>query len=543
MPLSINTGDALASSLTYLFGVDTDNVIREFKAGLALTPHANVRTPATSPASTLVPFGRSFRTGGSVNVGSGAVTTEGVDFTAVPVPNTGPVSVFVVTNQFNSASGAGTNVSGQLFGVDITSKKAGAGIVYDAVTGKFSPSNFQSGVATGSSLHTAGVINTGARSFGFTRNNLSPVFAYIDGALDASFSGGAANNSGQFGFNYSDSEFGYIGGMPTFSYISMDYVYIAVFVGVQLTAADFARLHASLTGGGNFALVTQPPVSPTVGTQPSNISVVEGATATFAAAFGGYPAPTLQWQRSTNSGGTWAAISGATGTSISTAATTLTGGAANNGDQYRCVATNASGTATTNAATLTVTAAGDTTPPVLTGTIVLSNVAQTTATATWPAGTDNSGGAVTYDISLNGGTTYPINWPVATYNLTGLTANTTYALRIRARDPSGNVSTPALAASLTTLATAVPRVLLTATPGDQFRAYGSGALLANKAGTMWISNPTTGAFVVQKTFTTDSAGLAGTIQDAAMALSTPYRLAFEFATGEYGVIKRTSEAT
>ena len=102
------------------------------------------------------------------------------------------------------------------------------------------------------------------------------------------------------------------------------------------------------SGGGGTA--------PAITTQPSNASVVAGATATFTAAASGSPGPTLQWQRNPGAVGTWADISGATAASYTTPATTVTGGSANNGDTYRVVATNASGSATSSAATLTVSA-------------------------------------------------------------------------------------------------------------------------------------------------------------------------------------------
>src|SRR5207253_290467 len=65
----------------------------------------------------------------------------------------------------------------------------------------------------------------------------------------------------------------------------------------------------------------------------------------------GTPTPTLQWQLSTNSGGTWSNISGATSASYTTASTVL----GDNGKQYRAVYANtcSSGVAS-NAATLTV---------------------------------------------------------------------------------------------------------------------------------------------------------------------------------------------
>lgn len=69
-------------------------------------------------------------------------------------------------------------------------------------------------------------------------------------------------------------------------------------------------------------------------TQPQNQSALSGQNATFTVVVDGAPAPTLQWQ--VNSGGGWSNISGETGTSL-----TLVGVApGDNGNLYRCVATN-----------------------------------------------------------------------------------------------------------------------------------------------------------------------------------------------------------
>src|SRR5207249_3971865 len=81
----------------------------------------------------------------------------------------------------------------------------------------------------------------------------------------------------------------------------------------------------------------------------ANQSVVAGATASFSAAAGGSPSPTVQWQSSINSGSTWSDIGGATATTYS-----FTAALADSGKQYRAVFANSAGSATTNAATLTV---------------------------------------------------------------------------------------------------------------------------------------------------------------------------------------------
>ena len=103
--------------------------------------------------------------------------------------------------------------------------------------------------------------------------------------------------------------------------------------------------------------VTAVGVAPSITTQPTAQSVVAGSTATFVAAASGTPTPTVQWQRSTNGGAAWSAISGATSTTYTTPATTVSGGAANNGDLYRAVFSNGvNPAATTNSAALGVSA-------------------------------------------------------------------------------------------------------------------------------------------------------------------------------------------
>lgn len=83
--------------------------------------------------------------------------------------------------------------------------------------------------------------------------------------------------------------------------------------------------------------------APAVSTHPASTSVAEGATVTLTAAFTGNPTPTLQWRRN------GVDLVGATA-----ATHQFTAAQINNGDTYDCVATNTEGTATTNAATLTV---------------------------------------------------------------------------------------------------------------------------------------------------------------------------------------------
>jgi sugar lactone lactonase YvrE len=94
--------------------------------------------------------------------------------------------------------------------------------------------------------------------------------------------------------------------------------------------------------------------APSITQQPADASVVAPATATFTAASTGTPAPTVQWEQSTDAGTTWTAIAGATSASFTTPATVL----ADSGTLFRAVFSNAAGSATSNAARLTVTTSG-----------------------------------------------------------------------------------------------------------------------------------------------------------------------------------------
>ncbi len=91
-------------------------------------------------------------------------------------------------------------------------------------------------------------------------------------------------------------------------------------------------------------------VGPSLTAQPLNQVVVAGSNATFTAVAGGTPAPTMQWQVSTDGGATFNNINGATNTTLTVSSLTLS----DNGKRYRAVFTNSCGMAASNAATLTL---------------------------------------------------------------------------------------------------------------------------------------------------------------------------------------------
>lgn len=93
---------------------------------------------------------------------------------------------------------------------------------------------------------------------------------------------------------------------------------------------------------------------PTISVQPMDQSEVIPDTATFSVTASGSPAPTYQWQVSTDNGSTWNNVTDGTGATTDTYTTASTATAMHN-YQYQCVVTNTCGNVTSNAATLTLT--------------------------------------------------------------------------------------------------------------------------------------------------------------------------------------------
>jgi hypothetical protein len=91
---------------------------------------------------------------------------------------------------------------------------------------------------------------------------------------------------------------------------------------------------------------------PAFTTNPQNQTVTVGQNASFTVAATGAPAPTLQWQISTNNGQTWTNIAGQTGTTLTLNSVAHT----QNASLYRAVATSLAGEVISGAASLTVNA-------------------------------------------------------------------------------------------------------------------------------------------------------------------------------------------
>ncbi len=155
-------------------------------------------------------------------------------------------------------------------------------------------------------------------------------------------------------------------GGSTYTNLSNDATYSGVTTGTLTisnagTSLNTFRYRAKASNSvgeanSNAAVLTVGDAIATITTNPSNQTVVAGANATFTVGAAGGPAPTIKWQVSTDGGATFtdlandATYSGVTSSTLLITAVPHTF----NGRQYRAVATNSQGSATSSAATLTV---------------------------------------------------------------------------------------------------------------------------------------------------------------------------------------------
>lgn len=90
--------------------------------------------------------------------------------------------------------------------------------------------------------------------------------------------------------------------------------------------------------------------TPAFTTQPQSALVVAGSTGSFAAVASGAPAPTLRWQSLAPGASAWVDVPGATGGTYTTSVL----GISDNGTEFRAIATNPSGSATSAVALVAV---------------------------------------------------------------------------------------------------------------------------------------------------------------------------------------------
>ncbi|HBB87033.1 MAG TPA: hypothetical protein DC047_05410, partial [Blastocatellia bacterium] len=163
-------------------------------------------------------------------------------------------------------------------------------------------------------------------------------------------------------------------------------------------SADATVDHATVTAFINIQAAAAVTVNPT------DQTACEGGSVTFTAASSGFPPPTVQWQVSSG-GGPFTDIPGATSNTL-----TFTANISQDGNKYRAVFTNAGGSATSSAATLTVNSAPTVTTNPTDATVCAGAIASFTAAAN-----GKPAPSVQWQVSIGGG-------PFA--NLPGETNNT-----------------------------------------------------------------------------------------------------------------------
>jgi hypothetical protein len=139
--------------------------------------------------------------------------------------------------------------------------------------------------------------------------------------------------------------------------------------------------------------------APKVTKQPVSTKVAEGSSASFEAEASGEPAPSVQWEVSTNAGTSWAPVgagtSGGTADKLTVSATT----GAETGNEYRAKFTNSISSATSTAATLTVESKAGSGAPAVT-----RSPSNQTVTV---------GASATFEASATGTPTPSVQWEVS----------------------------------------------------------------------------------------------------------------------------------
>ena len=128
----------------------------------------------------------------------------------------------------------------------------------------------------------------------------------------------------------------------------------------SLLLANDGKFYVTTSYGGDWGLgaivrFSIPPAPPTITVQPQVQTVVTNTTAIFTVTATGTAPLSYQWQVSADNGSNWGNLANAGAYSgVNLATLTVSTSSGLTGYQYRCLVSNSAGTATSNAATLTV---------------------------------------------------------------------------------------------------------------------------------------------------------------------------------------------
>ncbi|MES2811807.1 MAG: endonuclease [Bacteroidota bacterium] len=165
---------------------------------------------------------------------------------------------------------------------------------------------------------------------------------------------------------------------------------------------------------------------------------------------------TLTWTASTDNVGVTGYdvyMDGSLKTSVTGSTASITGLTASTTYAFYVKAKDAAGNNSTTSSTInpTTSAPADTTAPSAPTSLASSNITPSSLTLTWTASTDNVG-VTGYDVYMDGSLKTSVTGSTA--SITGLTASTTYAFYVKAKDAAGNNSTTSSTINPTTSAPA-----------------------------------------------------------------------------------------
>ena len=267
--------------------------------------------------------------------------------------------------------------------------------------------------------------------------------------------------------------------------------------------------------------VTAAPVAPTITTQPASQTVTVGQTATLTVAATGTAPLSYQWQKN------GANIAGATSTSYTTPVTTT----ADNGSTFNVVVSNAAGTVTSAAATLTVNAAAVaptiTTQPA-SQTVTAGQTATFTVAATgtaplsyqWKKGGTALSGATSasYTTPATTSTDNGTQFTVTVSNTAGSVTSAAATLTVNAAAVAPSITTQPASQTVTAGQSATFTVAVTGTAPLSYQWQKNGANITGATSSSYTTPVTTTADN-GSTFNVVVSNAAGTVTSAAATLT------------------------
>ncbi|HUA10724.1 MAG TPA: immunoglobulin domain-containing protein [Solirubrobacteraceae bacterium] len=264
--------------------------------------------------------------------------------------------------------------------------------------------------------------------------------------------------------------------------------------------------------------------APAVTTQPASSAVEAGGSTSFTVAGSGTPTPTVQWQLSTDGGSEWSNIAGATEATLAVVSATTE----ENGYEYRATLTNAAGSATSNAATLSVYLLPQVTEDPTSTTVEEGHTATFSAAASgFPAPT------VQWEVSTNGGGKYAAVGGATSPTLTladPKLAENGYEYRARFTNVGGSVVTTGATLTVDTLPA------ITKQPSSTTAIQGQGAKFESAAN--GFPTPT-----VQWQLSTDSGAEWSNIEGATSASLSLASVSYSLNGDEYRAAYANSAGT